>query len=83
MLWKISFLPERLISSGEPCQLLLFGPHRLARAALGFDLSRLAPPAIQRLVRDSELLGHRPTRFPCEPDGFGSVAIGIFPFHSF
>lgn len=75
----IPFLPPRFVFSCEPCQLLRFGPPRLARAALGFDLWRLGPPAIPHRVRTpkfSRHLGHRTTRFPCEPDCVGLECVG-------
>ncbi len=45
----------------------------------GFHLLLLGPPAIQHIVRNPEFpshLGHRPARFPREPDGLGLECVG-------
>jgi len=67
------------VSPFQPGQLVQLGSHCLARAALGFDLFLLAPPAIQHIVRNFKLPRHRgprSARFPRESDHLGRECIG-------
>ena len=76
---KIPLLPEGLVFPFQPCQRILLGPPRLARAALGLHVSRLGPPAGPHRARYPEFpsrLGHRPARFPCEPDRLTFACVG-------
>ncbi len=63
---KITLLLQNSIFSSQPRELLLFGPYRLACAALALGLLLLGPPPVEQMVGNTQILchvGNRLSRF--------------------